>query len=151
MRKIWIWVICVGVAGCLSDSDGPVAQSCIDNGENCQSDADNNSAAGSGNRNNGGDGNSNSGSGALTTSFSVSWTPPTENEDGSPLTDLDGYRIYFGTQSGRYTDNVRISNSGLSRYVVQNVVRDTYFVVMTAVNRSGLESDYTNEVAVMSD
>ena len=29
------------------------------------------------------------------------WTPPTTNQDGSPLTDLAGYNIYIATETGR--------------------------------------------------
>jgi hypothetical protein len=28
--------------------------------------------------------------------FTLTWTPPSENEDGTPLTDLQGYYIYVG-------------------------------------------------------
>ncbi len=34
----------------------------------------------------------------------LSWTPPTQNTDGSPLTDLAGYRVYWGTSSGNYPE-----------------------------------------------
>ena len=30
-------------------------------------------------------------------SMSLSWTPPTQNTDGSALTDLAGYKLYYGT------------------------------------------------------
>lgn len=32
-------------------------------------------------------------------SISLTWTPPTENTDGSPLTDLAGYRVYQRVES----------------------------------------------------
>src|SRR5690606_32266329 len=40
----------------------------------------------------------------------LSWEAPTENEDGSPLTDLAGYKIYWGTQPDEYTNSVTIDN-----------------------------------------
>ncbi len=36
----------------------------------------------------------------------LSWDPPTTNADGTPLTDLAGYRIYYGTSSGSYSQNI---------------------------------------------
>jgi len=30
----------------------------------------------------------------------LSWTAPTENSDGSPLTDLAGYKIHYGSSHG---------------------------------------------------
>ena len=73
-------------------------------------------------------------------SMTLSWTPPTENEDGSALTDLAGYNLYYGEQEGRYTKRVRIDNPGLTRYVVENLLPKTYYVVATAFNTSGVES-----------
>ena len=35
---------------------------------------------------------------------------PSINEDGTPLTDLAGYKIYYGTASGNYTNNVDAGN-----------------------------------------
>jgi hypothetical protein len=47
-------------------------------------------------------------------SVTLSWTPPTENEDGTALTDLDGYRIYWGTTAGIYPNSVTIDNESVS-------------------------------------
>ncbi|MDZ7670049.1 MAG: hypothetical protein U5Q16_11745 [Gammaproteobacteria bacterium] len=33
----------------------------------------------------------------------IRWQAPTQNEDGTPLNDLAGYVIYWGTQSREYT------------------------------------------------
>jgi hypothetical protein len=34
------------------------------------------------------------------TTATLTWDAPTTNADGTPLTDLAGYRIYYGTTSG---------------------------------------------------
>ncbi len=36
-------------------------------------------------------------------SLMLSWTAPSTNEDGSPLNDLAGYKLYYGTQTGQYS------------------------------------------------
>lgn len=77
-------------------------------------------------------------------SMSLSWTPPTENTDGSALTDLAGYRIYYGTSEGNYPNRIVIDTAGISSYVVENLVPDTYFVVATSVNADGIESAFSN-------
>ena len=79
-----------------------------------------------------------------TRSTTLTWTPPTENEDGTTLTDLDGYRIYWGTTQGNYPNSVTIDNEGLSSYVVDNLVPGTYVFVATAFNEGGVESVYSN-------
>jgi len=83
---------------------------------------------------------------ALAGSVTLTWTPPTENTDGTELTDLAGYRLYWGTSSGAYTDgSVSIDSPGVTIYVVDNLPAGTYYFVATAVNSAGIESDYSNE------
>jgi hypothetical protein len=76
----------------------------------------------------------------------VSWTPPTDNTDDSTLTDLAGFKIYYGTFPGEYDQTITINNSGLSSYLVENLASSDWFFVMTAFNSSGIESAYSAEV-----
>jgi hypothetical protein len=78
-------------------------------------------------------------------SMTLSWAPPTENEDGTALDNLAGYKLYYGTTSGQYTRQVRIDTPGLSSYVIENLLPDTYYVVATSFTTSGVESRYSNE------
>lgn len=78
-------------------------------------------------------------------SATLSWSPPTENADGSALLDLAGYRIYWGQRSSEYTDSLEISNAGITTYVIDNLASGTYYFAMTALNGSGAESDYSAE------
>jgi len=81
----------------------------------------------------------------MTGSVTLSWTAPTQNTDGSPLTDLAGYRIYYGTSPGNYTQQpIVIDNPGLTSYVVDNLAAGTYYFVSTSVNLQGIQSDYSN-------
>jgi hypothetical protein len=82
-------------------------------------------------------------------SITLSWTPPTRNEDGSALTDLAGYKFYWGTTPGVYTDSVTINNPGLSSYVVENLRPGTYEFVGTAFNEKGEESAYSNPTTMV--
>jgi hypothetical protein len=80
-------------------------------------------------------------------SFTLSWTPPTLNEDGSPLTDLSGYRIYYGTTSGQYSEEVSLQSPGITTYVIGNLAAGNYFLAMTSVNSGGMESRPTPEIS----
>ena len=75
--------------------------------------------------------------------MTLSWTPPTENEDGSALTDLGGYVIYYGESPGSYPNRIRITNPSISTYVVENLLPRTYYIVATALNAAGVESRYS--------
>jgi hypothetical protein len=78
-------------------------------------------------------------------SITLSWTAPTQNEDGSALTDLAAYKFYYGTSSGNYSDPIRVDNPGLATYVILNLTPATYYLVATAVNAAGVESRFSNE------
>ncbi len=81
-----------------------------------------------------------------TGSATLSWQPPTANSDGSPLTDLAGYRVYWGTTQGSYPNVVPVS-AGLATYVVSNLLPGKYFFVTTAINKGGAESQLSNVVS----
>jgi Putative Ig domain len=70
----------------------------------------------------------------------LSWTPPTRNTDGSSLTNLTGYRIYYGTSANTLTRTIAVNSAGLSRYVVTDLSPATYYFAITAVNSRGAES-----------
>lgn len=75
----------------------------------------------------------------------LAWTPPTSNVDGTVLTDLAGFRIYWGTQPGNYTDNAEVGPF-VTQYDLSGLQTDAYWVAMTAFNIDGTESAYSNEV-----
>ena len=79
-----------------------------------------------------------------TGSVTLTWTPPTRNVDGSQLTDQEGYRFYWGTTPGSYTNSVPVDNPGISRYVVEGLLPGTYEFVATVYNAAGVESAFSN-------
>jgi hypothetical protein len=77
----------------------------------------------------------------------VSWTPPTLNTDGSALTDLSGYRIYFGTSANALNQTVQLNGTGLTTYVFDNLAPATYYFTVAAYNSTNAESDRSNVVS----
>ena len=76
-------------------------------------------------------------------SATLNWQPPTQNEDGTALIDLAGYKIYWGPP-GNHSNSVTINNPGLTTYVVENLASGTYEFVATAFNVAGMESQFSN-------
>jgi len=74
----------------------------------------------------------------------LSWDAPTQNEDGSPLTDLDGYKIYWGTSPGQYTNSVDLPDETVTTYDPQ-LPPGPYYFVATAYNSQGRESQFSVE------
>lgn len=77
----------------------------------------------------------------------LSWVTPTQNTDGSTLTDLSGYRIYYGSSANSLTSSVNVSASATS-YTVSGLTNGTtYYFAMTSLSASGLESDRSTAVS----
>ena len=80
-------------------------------------------------------------------SATLSWVAPTENTDGSPLTDLAGYKVHWGQQSGSYSNSATVMNPGITTYVVENLTGGTHFFAVTALNEALTESTFSNEAS----
>jgi hypothetical protein len=78
---------------------------------------------------------------------SLVWMPPTENEDGSPLTDLAGYKLYWGTSAGDYPNSVTLMNPSVTRYLIEQLTPATWYFVMTALTARDLESAHSKPAA----
>ena len=76
-------------------------------------------------------------------SATVSWQPPTLRSDGTPLTNLAGFRIYYGTSPGSYPTVISVPNPGITTYVISSLPSGTYYFVATAYDSSGSESAYS--------
>lgn len=74
-------------------------------------------------------------------SATLSWIPPTENADGSPLTNLAGYKIYYGRSSDSLSEVVIIDQAGITTYVIENLSPTVYYFAMTSFNSEGVESE----------
>ena len=77
----------------------------------------------------------------------LSWVAPDQNTDGSPLTNLAGYRIYYGTQAGDLTQVIDIPTVGITEYVVDNLTVGTYYFSIRAYTSTGVESALSDIVS----
>jgi len=78
-------------------------------------------------------------------SASLAWSAPTTNVDGTPLTDLAGFKVYYGTTPGVYT-SIIVGN--VTSYNVDGLTKgQTYYFTVTAYDAYGYESDYAAVVS----
>jgi PKD repeat protein len=76
----------------------------------------------------------------------LTWTAPTTNADGAPLTDLAGYRLYYGQTIGNLTQNVDVGNQ--TKYLLSGLVGDqVYYFAVTAYDTSSNQSALSNQVS----
>lgn len=86
-------------------------------------------------------------SAALAAQVSLSWTAPTANADGTPLTDLAGYSIHWGTSSGAYTQKQTLGNQVTATISLST---GTWFIAVKAFDDKSPAnvSGFSNEVSI---
>lgn len=77
----------------------------------------------------------------------LAWIAPQTNADGSPLTDLAGYRLRYGNRSGSYSNTVQIESPHTLNHVLQGLPASTYYLIVTAYNSANVESLASAEVS----
>ena len=77
----------------------------------------------------------------------VSCEAPTHNEDCTLLDDLLGYKIYYGTSSGSYSQVIDVGNK--IEHIFEVPVSGKYYFAVTAYDFSGNESDFSDEVSLV--
>jgi hypothetical protein len=80
--------------------------------------------------------------------INLSWSAPATRTDGEPLplSDIDGYRVYYGTQQGEYQKGADIKDGSAQSATVTGVPVGVYYVVMTTYDANGVESGYSAAV-----
>jgi hypothetical protein len=73
------------------------------------------------------------------------WRAPTQNVDGTPLTDLAGYRVYWGLSSRSYSGSYTINSPTTTQWEA-TVSPGEYYFALTALDHENNESGYSNEV-----
>ena len=75
------------------------------------------------------------------------WDTPTENTNNTPLTDLEGFIVHFGTEPGNYSQSIDVGN--ITTCVIDNLVDGfIYYFAVVAYNSLGNQSDYSDEISI---
>ena len=85
---------------------------------------------------------------AKTGVLELNWSAPATRTDGEPLSlsDIDGYRLYYGKKKGEYVRGADIKDGAAQSATVTGVPLGKYYVVMTTYDTNGIESDYSQSV-----
>jgi hypothetical protein len=79
--------------------------------------------------------------------LTVSWNPPTRNADGTPVTELTGYTLYYGPGSKAYTSRMSIDNPSATSAVIHGLQPGVdYYFVVASHNAAGQQSVLSPEV-----
>ncbi|PCJ85769.1 MAG: hypothetical protein COA54_10225 [Thiotrichaceae bacterium] len=80
-----------------------------------------------------------------------SWTAPVAREDESPIamSEIAGYRIYFGTETGNYSQSIEVDDAYIDVITLDALnTAGTYYIVITTVDTDGRESTYSEEIVL---
>lgn len=77
----------------------------------------------------------------------LSWVPPTQNVDGTKLTNLAGYQIYYGKVSGQYAYSVSVGSPSITSAVIENLDPATWYFAIRAVTSSGTQSNFSAQLS----
>jgi hypothetical protein len=90
---------------------------------------------------------------ATNKSITLSWSPPTQNSNGSSLTNLAGYTLHYGTASQDYTGSIEITDPTATSYIVSasNFPPGTYYFAISAYNAQQVSSSLSSEISVTID
>lgn len=74
----------------------------------------------------------------------LSWTPPTQNVEGTALTNLAGFRISYGTSATALTQTIQVANPAVKTFIVSDLTPGAYYFSVRAYTSNGTESAQSN-------
>jgi hypothetical protein len=82
--------------------------------------------------------------GSGTGTAELAWQMPTENTNGTPLTDLAGYTIVYGPSPATMNRWVQLTDIGTTSYVIQGLGQGTWYFAVLSYTLSGANSALSN-------
>jgi hypothetical protein len=73
-------------------------------------------------------------------SVTLMWVAPTDNTNGTPLTDLAGYHIHYGTSPDNLTQVIELTGTSNTEFELSGLAPGTYYFSVTAYTTMGTES-----------
>ena len=83
---------------------------------------------------------------ALAGTASLSWSRPTENTNGTPLTDLAGYVIRYGTSSTALNNKISVASASATGAEITNLSPGNWSFAVSAINTANVESQFSTIV-----
>jgi hypothetical protein len=74
-------------------------------------------------------------------------TPPTENTDGTALTDFACVIIYYGASPSNLNQNVRVASTTQTSYTLTNLDAGTWYFGGVAYTTTGVQSAMSSLVS----
>jgi hypothetical protein len=79
----------------------------------------------------------------------LKWTRPATNTDGKPLTNLAGYRVYYGTNPSQPASVQDITDPSATSTSINGLTTGTWYFSISSYNTLGTESVRSNPVSIV--
>jgi hypothetical protein len=83
-----------------------------------------------------------------TGSATLSWVPPTQNTNGSALTNFAGIILYYGTTPASLTQSVQLASNNQTSYTIGNLAAGTWYFGGMAYTNTGMKSAMSRVVSM---
>lgn len=80
-------------------------------------------------------------------SATLSWARPTVNTNGSPLINLAGYILRYGTNAGALTSQISLGSPNATSAEIGNLTPGTWYFEVAAINTLQVESSFSGAVS----
>ncbi|MDB6091106.1 MAG: hypothetical protein JWN85_3890 [Gammaproteobacteria bacterium] len=80
-------------------------------------------------------------------SATLRWVPPTQNTDGTAITNLAGYHINYGNSASSLTQSLDIPDPTATSGTVQGLTSGTWYFALASYNGDGTSSALTTPVS----
>jgi hypothetical protein len=77
----------------------------------------------------------------------LNWTSVSQNTNGTALTDLAGYKVYYGTSPNDLSAVAVLSDPSVTTYQATNLSTGTWYFAVAAYTTDGTEGLVSNVVA----
>lgn len=84
---------------------------------------------------------------ATTGTANLTWTAPTTNTDGTPITNLAGYYVYYGTSASSLSQMVQVAGATMTTCSIAQLASGTWYFAVTAYLSDGTQSAPSNVVS----
>ena len=77
----------------------------------------------------------------------LTWTAPTQNEDGTALTNLGGYKVRYGQTPGTLAQIRDIANPATTSVTIEGLSSGMWYFTLASYTNAGVESAPTGAVS----
>jgi Calx-beta domain len=84
---------------------------------------------------------------AIAGSATLSWTAPTVDTNGEPITDLAGFNIYYGKSPTTMTSVIAVNSPASGSYTISNLAAGTWYFAVAAYNSQAMVSPHSAAVS----